>query len=136
MDDPTSFLALRQACHDARSHKHELLATLRKAPIDQDIIDRLDRRALHLGIAGDWFAALSQQEKTVREMVRVGALVDFPEWTPNLARLDVGDEVLARGRLLDLDHRECQVHFTATRSATMVWVVRENVIGVRKRIAV
>lgn len=77
-------------------------------------------------------AELAPHEKLVRELIRIGALVDFPTYTANLAGLDVDRWALIRGIIREIYASECIVTIGSARHTTTGPVPRSDIVGLEK----
>lgn len=92
----------------------------------------LDRLATAID-AAIYLAELIPHERLVRELVRVGALVDWPTFSANTASVQPGSLVLLRARVEDIHPNECRVRLEAEGVTHSIPIHRRDIIGVQKR---
>jgi hypothetical protein len=100
-----------------------------RSSIDEAALDRLAFTTDAAILLGD----LVPHERLVRELVRVGALVDFPAFSANTTDLRAGEIVLLRAQLVDIHSNECRVKLEVPGFSHSVPVLHENILGVEKR---
>ena len=84
------------------------------------------------GEAADVLAHLAPQEILARRLAEVGALVDFPAYTPDLSGLAPEVGAIAKLRVLEVHPDECRVAYRAVRVEAKVWMLRKDLIGIAK----
>lgn len=125
------FSAIASAIRDLAVGEAVILERLGAAGVDTAALWTRNGRAVAGAVVLEDLAA---QEPLVRELIRVGALVDFPTYTPLIPRLEPGATVLLRARVEEVHVSECRVAVMceAERIFQKVWVHRGDVVGIEK----
>lgn len=92
----------------------------------------LDRLATAID-AAIYLAELIPHERLVRELVKVGALVDFPAFSVDTMNLQPGAMVLVRATVDEIHPEECRIRLDAAGIGHSIPVRRSDIIGVEKR---
>jgi hypothetical protein len=82
----------------------------------------------------DLLTDLIPHEHMVRELARVGALVDFPHFSAATRNLHAGTVALVRARIDEVYPTECEVRImlAAERMSTKCVIGRGDIVGVEK----
>jgi hypothetical protein len=132
----TSFAVMAAAVLEMARNEAQLIERLAsegaargRSSIDERCLDRLAFTTDAAILLGD----LVPHERLVRELVRVGALVDFPTFSANTTDLRPGSIVLLRAKLEDIHSNECRVRLEVPGVAHSVPVLHDDIVGVQKR---
>lgn len=107
----------------------QLAATEAVGPAHRHLFNDIRRDAETAIEAAAVLAELAPHEKLVLELIRIGALVDFPTFTANLAGLDVDRWALIRGIIREVYASECIVTIGSARHTTTGPVPRSDIVG-------
>lgn len=131
MGEP-GFSAMAAAIRELAVGEAVILERLGAAGVDTEALWTRNGRAIAGAAVLEDLAA---QEPMVRELIRVGALVDFPAYTPLITKLEPGMTALVRARIEEVHVTEARVglFLEAERMMQMAWVHRGDVVGIEKQ---
>jgi hypothetical protein len=129
----STFQELATAVRETRIIGLQTLARLTHTGLaDAEELADMRARKERLAEAAELLEQLCPHETLVRSIVKVGALVDFPDYSSDLTLVRVGAHALVRGIVREDLVDQCQVEFAAPRSRTGAWVGRGTIVGVER----
>ncbi len=99
-----------------------------RQPNNEQAIERLSV----LNEASEFLFNLAPHERAVIELMETARVPHHPDYSTNLATMAVGDDVLLRARLEEVDLEECRVRIEATRISHSIPIHRVAIEGVRR----